>query len=75
MYFIIFYVQNVSGILSHKTDEQAEDDTNQVEQSMAGLERGTMRNTPNAAKKVRDTFMYYFNNEGKVAWQNNVCYS
>lgn len=55
-----------------ESDEQAEDNMSQVEQSLAGLQRGTMRNTSNAAKKVRYTFMNYFNNEGKVAWQDNV---
>lgn len=34
-----------------ESDEQAEDNMSQVEQSLVGLQRGTMRNTPNAVRK------------------------
>jgi len=33
------------------------------------LDRRTQGNTNNTAKNVREDFMSYFSNEGKVSWQ------
>ena len=39
--------------------------------SMATLKRGNNRNHQLTGKEVRSQFMEYFNNEGKVPWQDN----
>ena len=40
-------------------------------ENVASIERGHTRNAPETAKRVRDNFRIYFNNEGKVSWQEN----
>jgi len=42
--------------------------------NMDRLDRRTQGNTNNAAKNVREDFMSYFSNEGKVPWQLNFVY-
>ena len=39
--------------------------------SMATLKRGNNRNHQLTGKEVRKQFVEYFNNEGKVPWQDN----
>jgi hypothetical protein len=39
--------------------------------SMATLQRGNNRNHQLTGKEVRSQFVEYFNNEGKVPWQDN----
>jgi len=39
--------------------------------SMATLKRGNNRNHQLTGKEVRNQFVEYFNNEGKVPWQDN----
>jgi len=39
--------------------------------SMATLKMGSNRNLQLTGKEVRSQFMEYFNNEGKVPWQDN----
>ncbi|XP_031329600.1 putative nuclease HARBI1 [Photinus pyralis] len=38
--------------------------------NMASLQRRPFGNTTNAAKEVREAFMSYFTNEGRVSWQD-----
>ena len=39
--------------------------------SMAAMKRGNKRNHHVTGKEVRRQFVEYFNNEGKVPWQDN----
>jgi hypothetical protein len=39
--------------------------------SMATLKRGNNRNHHQTGKEIRSQFVEYFNNEGKVPWQDN----
>lgn len=39
---------------------------------IAGLQHGHNRHASTAATTVRDAYMNYFNNEGKVPWQENM---
>ncbi|KAK3788233.1 hypothetical protein RRG08_029029 [Elysia crispata] len=42
------------------------------ESNIAPLASGQTRNSSEGAKRVRDLFVDYFNNEGSVAWQNRL---
>lgn len=41
-------------------------------QSLLQLQLGQNRNVHKSAKEIRDSFLHYFNNEGAVAWQDNM---
>lgn len=42
-----------------------------INSNMERLDRRNSENISNAAKKVREDFMNYFVNEGRIPWQNN----
>ena len=64
--------KSVGYFIQNDFEEQTEENLNLVQQSLTGLQRGARKNTTNEAKKVRNEFMEYFNNEGRVAWQDYV---
>lgn len=41
--------------------------------SLTDIEKGHYRAISNDGKKTRELFLDYFNNEGRVQWQNRIC--